>query len=345
MSRRLLIIDDINRDLKVQRCSGETDGRYHARIIYSALSMWVRHSILDKDILAPSKKEVGVSKIHIINRCKPFLENMLELFPECKEWIFPDKEDQNPITIVRDRLNNINELIDVGYQTNVGLPDYRELIINPGVNIVRGLSQSGYSYMSGIAQLKVSDNLSNINFSNLLKAHGLPSNTALEILESNLKRITWVQQSIVSEQILDKYSSQPFSYTWHEDTELKNGDISLYRNDFYDFGFIKFEEGKSYLSQINKYLIDKKEVRRFMYGLKKEVNNPVKAYYIRHSSVHLVELILYNKLPSIEERLLLLLGWPKNNISDSRILLFDDSVWTFVTVILKQLHIKLEEMI
>jgi hypothetical protein len=345
VDKRLEIISQINKDLKIQRYSNEADTDYIARVIYSALSMWIRHSILDKDILIDSEKDHGVSKIHILNRCSFFLKKMLSLFPECNNWFYPDEIEGNPVVIVRDRLNNSGELLDIGYETNLGLPKYEESVIAMGLNVVRGLSNNGYTHITGLAQLKVTDIWPNTDMEEISNFYGMPNMDAQEVLQNYLYRIRWSHQNITSGQMFDRYSSKSFSNSWIDEIWLKDRDISLYKIGIYDFGFIKFEGGEYYLSQIDNYLIEKREVRRFMYGMKARVNNPVKASYRKHAEAHLIELNLYNALPSLEKTLLLLLGWPKGNIKDYYNFLFDDAVWAFVTVVLERLHIKLEEII
>lgn len=181
MDKRLQIINQINKDLKIQRYSSERERDYIARVIYSALSMWIRHSILDKDILIESKDVRGVSKIHILNRCSFFIEKILGLFPECNDWFYPDEKKGNPIAIVRDRLNNSGELLDIGYETNLGLPKYEESVIAMGMNIVRGLSNNGYTHITGMAQLKVTDTWSNPDMEETLKFYGIPHMSALHL--------------------------------------------------------------------------------------------------------------------------------------------------------------------
>lgn len=338
------ILKQIINDLKIQRYDGEGRNQYFSRAIYSALSMWIKVSTLDEDIFEQASESIGVSKIHILNRCKPFIDNMIELYPELYKWFYPVDSEENPIVIIRERCYTGGELVDVGFNTDLALPKYKECIINEGVRILRGFNGRTAQRITGLAQFRILNENNSFDAEKIFKFYGLKYLSAKQQFEEYVKNINWKKTEKISSQIFNKYCSNTFSNCWEIEYKLKNNDISLYRNEFFDFGFVKKIGDSIYTSQISKYLIEQFEVRRFMYGLKDDVENSVIAKYKSYDEKKLVKLSLYNALPQREQSILLLLGWPIKNINDKLNLLFNSYIWVFVEAILKNLNIILQEV-
>jgi hypothetical protein len=337
------ILNQIINDLNIRNYEGEGRNQYISRVVYSALSMWIRVSTLDGDIFQQPLDKIGVSKIHILNRCQPFLDNMIELYPEIHRWFYPKEDKKNPIVIIRDRLCNGGDLVDVGFNTDLALPSYQECVVNNRVGIIRGYNVGYIQKVAGLAQLKVLDEENTVDIEKALEFYDLKDQTAEEILWNYIKNIKWNKREGISDLVFNKYCENTFSNSWDSEYKLKVNDISLYKYGINDFGFVKKTNGSIYTSQINQYLIERFEVRRFMYGLKCEVKNSIVAKYKKYEEAGLVELNLYNGLPGREQNILLLLGWPLQNVSDKYNLLFDASVWLFVKKVLKNLNVTLQE--
>ncbi|WP_268625859.1 hypothetical protein [Paenibacillus alvei] len=342
------VIKRIAADLRVRRVPDEKQEYFYSRIVYSALSMWIRYSTLDEDIFDHSVEKIGMSKRYILNKCQTFVDNMIELYPCIESWFYPEKQDTNPTEIVRNRLHQCGELVDVGFFTDVALPDYEECSINEKVRIIRGIPSEGLYRMTGLAQLKVSEK-ENHNSVHLFNFYGLRDKSAISLLDEYLKLAKWNKRTTINGHIFNKYSMKSFSNSWESSCILKEHDITIYRNPMHqkgnrDYSFMKKVNNCIYVSQINEYLINQYEIRRFMYGLKGKANNPVRATYKRYDDKKIVELNLFNGLPTREESILFLLGWPMNNINDKNNLLFNNDVWEFVRKMLSNLNIKLEEI-
>lgn len=342
MNRDNEILKCIQEDLKIQSYKGERQEHHVARSIYSALGIWIRTSTLDEDILYEDIRKIGVSKIHIINRCMPFLENMIEIYPEINDW-FNTNRKKNPIEIIRKRLYNANELVDVGFKTDLALPYYESCILNNGYKIIRGLKKGNFNISIGLSQI---ENLSTqvvVENNNILDFYGLNSNSSMNTLNEFLKAAKWKKKDIFSGELFNKYSDSVFSNCWDRDCNLKNNDITLYKNGILDYGFIKKVENELYFCKISKYLILKYEVRRFMYALKGQVKNNATARFKRFREEKLIILKLYNALPQKEESIVMLLSWPVNNIEDNFNLVINENCWDFIKGILINLDIKLLE--
>lgn len=344
MGTREDVLNKINRDLNIVRYDGESKNEYLSRIIYSALSMWVRYSTLDHDFFPTARKGTGVSKKYVIYRCKPFLKQMLKLFPESRNWFYPQGEDSdNPITIVRDRLYHSGQLLDVGFKNRVGLPEADECAVDSRIAIRKGVIPKPFSHLSGLAQIIVqSEETVEVEKESILNFFGLMNQKAQTFLKDYLTYIRWHPESEFTRELFNKYSEKPFSSCWSIDLSLENNDITLFRNGSRAYGFIKKEDGVVYTSYISDYFIRRYEVRRWMYGLKKDTHTTVKADLKKYPDAQLFELQLYSDLPIKEKSILLLIGWPKKHISDHLHLLFHESVWEIVKLILHQLHIDWE---
>ena len=349
MSEKHEIIRLMAADLNIRQYDREPYDNYIARVIYSALSMWTRFATLDEDIFVEPSDQLGASKRYILSSSKPFMENMIELYPATKDWFFPGELNGDQIdvaiTTVRDRLYSGGELVAVGFDTGLALPEYEECNIDEEYRVIRGVSAKGFQIATGLAQIRKFDiDACGIygKWDSICDFYGLKDKAAHEFLHEYMRFAKWGERG-GSYEVFNKYSNSTFSNCWKTDYVLKEGDISVYRKDFFDFGLIVKQGDSTFISEIDKHLIEGKEVRRFMYALKYDAKNPVKAKYRRDNGSRLVELNLYNALPQKEEDILMLLGWPMKDIDDKYNLLFHESVWLFIESVLGNLNIMLEE--
>ena len=342
MNKKYELLNIIGSDLKIQSFNAEEEGKYIARVIYSALGMWIRTVTLDKVILDEHSDNVGVSKIYINNRCEKFANNMLEVFPEIREWFYPEGSNENLISIIRERLYMGQELVDIGFETNMALPKYEECDIGNGVKLIRGVKKGEFKRIFGLTQIEQVKN-TKVDFNRIINFYNLECNCSETVLNEYLSDCKWESKSEFTGQIFDKYSKKSFSNCWSYEYEIKNKDITLYKYGINDFGFIKKIENQFYIHQINKYLIDKYEISRFMYGLKSKVNNKPIVKYKKYGDSKLIKLKLFNRLPKREENVLMIIGWPVKNINDKFNILIQDSTWPFIRSMLENLNINLEE--
>lgn len=342
MIRNISIIDLIAKDLKIKKYNEEKLENYRARVIYSAIGIWIRAVTLDEDTFHDNYSKAGVSKIHIKNRVTPFLENILEIYPEVLNW-FEYTRGKGVIEIIRDRLYKAGELVDVGYETDLSLPIYEECKLSDEYKIIRGMSIDKFNKIIGLCQISIN----NKNENDIFEFLGLSNKNSDEILKEYLNNAIWSELKGDNYEYFNKYSKKTLSKCWEKEYCLEDGDITLYRacSNIYsnEYGFIKRNNNKLYFSYIADYLISKNEIRRFMYALKKISNTSSLAYFKHYDESNLTWLKLNNMLPSKEFDILMLLGWPKNNIEDGFNFIIDRSCWNFVEKMLSNLGIILKE--
>lgn len=338
------ILKRIIEDLQIARYSKEPLNQYFGRVVYSALSMWIRTATLDEDIFEQNTNKIGVSKVHIINSCKPFIDNMIGMYPEIYEWFYPDRDEiKLPIAKIRDRLQDAGELVSVGFNTDIALPKYQRCNVDFNHIVIRGMDKDRLHRMSGLAQIGQLNNQCDEHQDGLFEFYGFNNKSAKDVTKEYIKNIKWGHTQKNTTEIFDKYSKEVFSKCWDKNFNLEENDISIYKNGIIDYGFIKKVDESFFIAHINKDLIEECEVRRFMYGLKSTVNNAVIATYKRYEEKGLVELKLYNKIPNQEKNILFLLGWPAKNINDELNWIFAIQFWSFIEKVLKNLNITLQE--
>lgn len=344
MSNKNHIIDEISNDLKIYKYKGEDSINYKARVIYSALSKWIKISTLDYDILVNEQEYIGQSRKHLSNRAKIFLENILDLFPEVRVWFYPEYMEDTPQSLIIDRLKYSGELVKSGFNTNLAIPTYEECIISNKTKVIRGMKNNELHMHTGLTQLEVSTDNYKVDMIELFEFYGVETLKAEFIWNMYLKNAHWRKRPDISCQVFNKYSKVSFSKSWSYDYKLNENDISIYKENHSDYGIIKKFNGEIYTSNFNRALVEEYEVRRFMYALKKEAGNSAIAYYKYLDSDNAVELNLKSALPNHENYILLSLGWPKNSIKDTNNLIFSVHVWDFIKHILDNLNIDTVEV-
>lgn len=344
MNNEKQIINEISSDLKIYKHKEEGYITYKSRVIYSALSKWIKISTLDLDILDDKEAHIGQSRKYLSNKAKIFLENMIELFPEIRDWFYPKDMQEKPEIIIIDRLKNAGEIIKSGFDTYLALPNYEECVICNKVKVTRGIENNEIQMYTGLTQLKELENDCEMNKHVLFEFYGVENKTAHEIWDIYINNIEWRKRTDISCQIFNKYSKVNFYKSWDDNYELKEGEISIYKENHNDFGVIKKINNEIYTSQFHSSLIDNYEIRRFMYALKYYANNSVIADYKYLNDKTAIELSLRSALPSHENNILLALSWPKNSIQDTKTLIFSSYVWEFIKLILEKLNIVIREI-
>ena len=344
MNNKHTIINEINNDLKLYKYKEEDYILYKSRVIYSALAKWIRISTLNCDILEDEEVNIGQSRKKLSNKAKIFLDNIIEIFPEINEWFYPKGIKESPESLIIDRLKNSGEIINSGFNTYLALPNYEECIISDKVKVCRGIESKEMHTYTGLSQLKLLKGNYKVDKSELFEFYGIENQTSIDIWKKYIKNIEWRKRQDTSYYIFNKDSNVNFYNSWECNYKLKDGEISIYKENHLDFGVIKKVNNNIYTSQFPSCLVDEYEIRRFMYGLKSEVNNSSVAYYRYLNIKNAVELNLTSALPNHENNILLALGWPKKSIQDTTNLIFSIHVWEFIKLILENLNIVVREI-
>lgn len=334
------LIKKISDDINVYSYNEENNKEYIARLLYSAISIHIRLCILDKRVF---DKKVFKSKKYILSKGEEVLEAFLLVFPEVRGWFYNESNKESPIVTIRDRLERTGYIISVGFNTDLGIPKSSFVTISSNSKLIRGISNVKLFNIAGLLFIdRNRDKCNNIDFKEINRffnydTEGL-ENVYFTYLNKPMNEIKESDQL----KVFDKYGNKRLSNCWGDVTNLKDDDITIYKYNDFDYGFIKKKDSRLFLSSISKYDIERLEVRRYMLNLKSECGNPSIAYVNKVGKGY-VQLKLTNKLPTIEESILLGLGWPKNNINDVTNLVFRREVWDYIKLILTNLKIRMVE--
>ena len=77
------MVETMQNDMHLFPYRDESISYYLGRLVYSALSYWIRACIMDRT----SESNGTKSKAYILDRGKEVLWGFVECIPECKQWI------------------------------------------------------------------------------------------------------------------------------------------------------------------------------------------------------------------------------------------------------------------
>lgn len=331
------LIEIINNDLKIKKFSKESDTKYYARIIYTALSMWIRTSVIP---LANEEKSKGI----IINKIKKRFDEIVAEIPDILIWYNLDGLDTHPVTEITKRLIRTGEIIEYGFYNELILPEFEKCYLYSFFYMYRGFYHGRNSIFSGLIPI-VKEKNKEINIMNDLSYFGMDKSDSVDFLDMYIKNSKWRKVDNFKHEIFDYSCKYNNSNCWVNEQAFSDFEVTLYKNEFFDFGFVKKFDGDYFISEISDYLRLQYEVRRFMYGLKKKNGERSKAFFKVDDINQSVCLKLTSSLPMKEESIFSIIGWPKNNISDNCNFIFHLAVWEIVTQILERLNIELKEIV
>lgn len=341
------ILNAMQKDLKLRSYLNEEEGHYQARIIYSAMSFWLKMITLDTSF-DDQRATSTISKIHLTTRGTRILEEFLSIYPLAQAWYQPLNENNPPIQTLVTRLVECGQLLDIEKNYHIGLPVYREIPIGNQLQYTEGLKgHFNHGYSSGLSWLIYTPHVTLTSYDEL--PYFFKTSDAVEYTDTFYDELRWQETTCKNDrQYFDVTCPNNLSACWKNTHNLKDGDVTLGRHYIeqiqgYSYFAVKCMGDSIYTYPLAPYFKERFEVRRILYGLRAKANNPVKMKITRYSTDDLFEIRLYSKLPKKEESILLALGWPKTNIDDLNTLLFDKSLLAYIRYLFINLHIEIEE--
>jgi len=333
------IIKQISNDLDICMLKGEEINQYNARIIYSAISFLMRASAMDSDLIEVDLS-TGASKRHVLDKCTMLLEEYLNIYPDVKNWFY-ENEQKSPIDTIRSRMLRSGDLIEYGYKTGIALPANDEELLIAGICKVVGYPITFYGgKTSGICWIKLTPQIEYNENEDV--------ESAVKFTQRFFSEINMVKK--IDDERTEYFNpyrriSTLYQCWENQKPSLKGFEYILTRrnigNNMYEYYIEKVNEGISYIHKIDAFLIEQKENRRIMFGLRAIANNSIKAYF--KLSGDLVKLTLRTQIPFQEERIIQSFGWPVRNINDTLNWLYPKELWGYISKQLINLNIILEE--
>ena len=320
------IIDKMATDLGMFRYHDEEVTAYKCRVIYSAMSSWVKAIAMDQPVGSKENHLSGVSRRHIYERGNA----------ETAPWFKVEDSEEKPVVIIRNRLLNHGDLLNEGFDTNMALPITHRKQFVSGYDTVYGEILGASIIYSGISTL----------CTNNATKQSEESENAEEWLKDFLKNIWWsAMPSEVNELMYfnpahksrNNYSAWNSSFPDVSD-EIILGRLTINKNG-YEYYLLKPKSKLMHI--IDPFLKEQGYHIRIMYALRKIANNSVTAT-IKNCEDH-IHLKLYTHLPTRERIMLESYAWPYNRINDMLCWTMYGYIWQYIKPYFESLGIRIVE--
>lgn len=330
------LIEDISYDLNIRKYSTESPEEYHSRIVYSAVSVWMKYILLDH-MIHENEAEIKSKNYHY-RRTSEILDEYINLFPSVSYWMYPDK-NIDPIHIIRNRLIAASEINEVDLDGNITLARKKIIPLDKNVSRLIEIStpNTEFKYVGLTKIIKaINKSQSTLQIENSLE------------LVNEFKKPSYYTKILKLDfkyEVFNVHKNNKYEKNWISNG-LLDSEIHLIRKEteqvnYWDYLLLSKRADNYYQYPIHEELIKQGFHYRLISGLRQLNENPLAAEY---KIVHdIVELNLEYNLPKYEESFLTTYAWPKNHILDSWSFIVPLELWNIVARIIQLLGYKLEE--
>lgn len=322
----------------ITQYEGEADAPYSHRILYSALSCWIKAASMDRPITGSASSALGVSRRHVHDRCSAVLAELLQVCPSCKMWFETDDDAESPVALLRGRLLRHGDLVNVGFDTNVALSAPTYVQLTHSLRCIKGYAlQAGTAY-SGLANIALTPYQEDFL--------PTPITDARTWLKGYMENAWWRNTEGWDEavQYFNPYKNSRNNHTcWQTALPRTTGNIVLARRTVNknSYEYLLYQPEDMLFHRIDPVLQEFGAHRRFMIGIRAVCENPVPAQIARYSD-H-VTLKLRVRLPAREGGLLESYAWPHNSIADRLEWDMPLTVWEYIKPHMEGLGLEIEE--
>ncbi|WFN34943.1 hypothetical protein L1S32_02150 [Methanogenium sp. S4BF] len=327
----------------ISRFSCEDEIAFISRILYSAISEWTKTTVLDRSIEVEGEvcdaEDTRYTKHHVTRKCNLILSTYLDLYPDVKKWFFPkNKPDIQPIKLIQERLEFSGFLVS-GPENTIQLPPDKYAKVAENLYLLRGTSFGKDGEMHGLGWYV--DSTSEHNAYSLEELFLIPhidaKDTVLEYTRFAEGKFTLNSAISDVRRYFDPLSGRVFSESWEQSLQHP-WERTVYRNNIFDYGLAKHENGEIYALAFPDHIIKTQDVRRFMYGLRYLSHNPEHARITTYDDA--IKIKLNSFLPGREGMLFYMIAWPVRNILDRTEFITSPVFLPIITKILENLNIK-----
>lgn len=335
------LLAKMSQDLLIFPFENENKQHFCARVIYSGMVLWMKAITLDNfEPIADSYH--SVSKHHHYKRSEEILKHMLEFFPESRDWFFAKYESgdgEHPVHIIRDRLLRSEEIIELDFSNSIALSAEKHirvshrLVKHLGISSGMGIQYNGISALSECL-LEIEHN------------HSLILD-CLNFTESYFKQIKFTpdEWNTEKEYFDPKVRTDTFHYAWVD--RAPNCDIYISRiasnRGNQRFFVEKKLNGQIMSHQIDDFIVQSGNYRRFLLALRHKYNNPLSVTVERYKD-HFILKRYVKEFPFPEECVIQSYGWPVERFHDSLNWVFHNYLYEEIIKTLEILLIKVNEV-
>ena len=304
----------IAQDLKVPVCPGEGDASHKARLVYSALSQWLR------TFAAPASEDGILSKGSLHNRSAKVLSSFIALDSSIQPWFYPSNAS-NPINGIRDVLALSGDLVDYGFQNRMVIAQPSLLRITPTVAARRGIvNLPGGCRMSGLAMLDF--NGCDENALEIGAAFGIPQKPATVLLKEKARQEWKPLPNLQDYELFNANRKSVFSSCWEKPKVLQPGTIYMARREVtfgtYEYRLVQQKGNAPYYIGFSDYESDThvRLSQRLLYAIKHQYGTPA---YVSCETIGQYQVWhFWSNLPPAEDALLRYIGWPLADIENKK---------------------------
>lgn len=329
------MIDRIAFDLGIYQFEEEARIQYKCRVIYSAMACWMKAIALDNPLGNKDHLDEGVSRRHLYERSKGVLENILKMFPDVNQWFCTNNERLEPVLLLRERLINHGDLLNVGFDTNLILSSVHTELLTSKIACSYGKIIDDNIKYTGISSIQSNEEDCSMKIQSpqaWLDDFSNEAKWSYNVPDSNLI------------QYFDPLTSSKNNYSAWKDSVVEpvNG-LVLARlgeiNTGYSYYLIKAKKQLSH--KIDPFLQEQGFHIRIMFALRSLANNKAKIIVIRFEDHVIIKLNAI--LPKKESVLLESYAWPLNSIDDKWFWIMSPEIWEYINPFVEALGIQIVE--
>lgn len=325
-------------DLGVSIYESETKAHYCCRVLYSAIACWIKAAATDTTTTEDTTTVTGTSRRHISEMCLPILSEMLKRYPDCKTWFDTESPAENAVSILRSRLLQHGDLVNVGFNTGMALSASGRVHLAQNLDCVKGALLNPDSFYSGIAVLNSTSKSEN--------AFPEPIEPAPEWIANYLRAAWWQRVDSLDDglEFFDPYRKSKNNQCWQSTLPRPAIGMVLARRATYHQNaheYIAYRPDEKVLHRISPFLQEQGEPRRFMMGMRAFVGNPVPVRINRFSDHVAFQIRVH--LPAREYALLEFYAWPNSRIEDRLNWDMPIPVWSYMERHMRGLGLQIME--
>lgn len=325
------IISAMAADMNIRKFSSETEQQYIQRVLYSATACWIKAASLDRGP-GGSNDSSGVSKKHIYEKSSQLLDSMLARFPEIKPWFYMEDATEEPLRLIRRRLVQNGDLLNIGFDTNMILAAKNTKPISLSAEQIVGVFFCSDIYYSGVSAIH------NKNIENFYSSDENVIDWFDDFCNS-----AWWESGKIKNDTLEYFNYEKnvrnIHSCWQKDEVNFLNSVRLIRitinKTMYEYYLEKNKNGNFYHHKIDPFLLEIAEHRKMMLALRKKAGVPIPA----HISIYADHAVLkvWVHLPYEIKVFLESYAWPSRNITDVL-------EWIFPLSLLEEIKLRLTNL-
>lgn len=330
------MINTIAHDLGLHQFTEEQISEYECRVIYSALSCWIKTIALDQSFVNEEIDVKGVSRRHIYERSHKFLDTMKKMFPQTADWFDQLDGNEDAIKLIRTRLINHGDLINQGFDTNLALSHQRAEQTSSEFETVFGVLFDEAIEYTGVSAIRRKE----------AKPMTLVDENSVTCFQSYIGNACWIRNTLGSNHLQffnPLCRSKNNHEAWQDLICSADDSVILLRlaTDKNRFIYYFLKPKEQVINRIDPFLQEQGFHIRAMYVLRSLHDNKSEVKLYKYDDHVKIKLSAF--LPSKEKSVIESYAWPVKSIFDKLEWIMEEKVWDMIRVYLEALDVHIVE--